>query len=106
MPQDDAISDKIPRLAPTDLVRLSREAIVSWDLAGMITGWNRSAERIFGYALEEAIQQQISKIISLSDPDQWAILTERVRQEQTIEDLEVLLKTKNGREVLISLTLS
>ena len=106
MPQDDAISDKIPRPAPTDLVRLSREAIVSWDLAGMITGWNRSAERIFGYALEEALQQQISKIISLSDPDQWAILTERVRQEQTIEDLEVLLKTKNGREVLISLTLS
>jgi PAS domain S-box-containing protein len=106
MPQDDAISDRIPRLAPTDLIRLSREAIVSWDLAGMITEWNRSAERIFGYALEEAVQQQISKIIPLSDPDQWAVITERVRQEQTIEDLEVLLRTKSGREVLISLTLS
>jgi hypothetical protein len=38
MPHDDAISGKIPRLEPTDFVQLSREAIVSWDLDGMITG--------------------------------------------------------------------
>ena len=39
------------------------DAYVSMDEAGRITGWNRSAENLFGWPLQEVLGQQLSELI-------------------------------------------
>jgi PAS domain-containing protein len=45
------------------IVESSDDAIVSKDLNGIITTWNKSAQRIFGYTAEEAIGKPVTILI-------------------------------------------
>ncbi|MDP2107660.1 MAG: PAS domain S-box protein, partial [Rhodocyclaceae bacterium] len=43
------------------------ESVITMDLDGYITGWNRGAERLFGYSRDEAVGQHI--LFLYADPD-------------------------------------
>jgi PAS domain S-box-containing protein len=84
----------------------SDDAIISKTLDGIITSWNRGAERLFGYTAKEAIGQPITLIIPAKRLDEEARIIARLRQGERIEHFETERVGKDGSKLDISLTVS
>jgi PAS domain S-box-containing protein len=87
------------------IVESSDDAIVSKDLDGVITSWNRGAQRLFGYTAEEAIGRSVTMIIPIDRHDEEPIILERVRRDES-HHYETVRQRKDGSLVDISLTVS
>lgn len=88
------------------IVDSSDDAIVSKDLDGHITSWNKGAERLFGYAAEEVIGKHITLIIP---PNRWneeVEILERLRRGERVDHFETVRLRKDRRNVDVSLTIS
>ena len=103
MPQqpDDVVIRHLARV-----VESSDDAIVSKDLNGTITSWNRAAERIFGYTAEEAIGHSIRMIIPADRQGEEDMVLARIRGGEAVTHFETLRQRKNGTLIPISLTVS
>jgi PAS domain S-box-containing protein len=88
------------------IVESSGDAIVSKTLEGIITSWNKSAEHIFGYSADEAVGQPITIIIPDERLHEEAHILGRIRTGQRIEHFETVRRTKSGRLIDISVTVS
>jgi PAS domain S-box-containing protein len=88
------------------IVESSDDAIVSKNLDGIITSWNRGAERIFGYTAEEAIGQPITIVIPQDRQDEERTILTRIRRGERIDHFETVRQRKHGSLVVISLTVS
>ena len=88
------------------IVESSDDAIISKDLDGTITSWNKSAERIFGYTAEEVIGKPVTILIPPDRRDEEAAIIERIRSGQRIEHYETVRLGKQGNTIEISLTVS
>src|SRR6185369_14942981 len=98
-----------PELAPywlAALIESAEDAIVSKTLDGIITSWNRGAERIFGYTAEEAIGKPITIIIPPDHLDEEPAILARLRAGERIEHFETIRMRKDGTRRDISLTVS
>ena len=88
------------------IVDSSDDAIVSKGLDGIITSWNRSAERMFGYTAEEAVGQHIRLIVPRDRQDEETIILERLGRGERIDHFETVRVRKDGTTLDISLTIS
>jgi PAS domain S-box-containing protein len=88
------------------IIESSDDAIISKDLNGIITSWNRGAERIFGYTAQEAIGQPLTILIPPAYVNEEPGILERIRSGERIEHYETVRRHKDGRRVDISLTVS
>jgi PAS domain S-box-containing protein len=88
------------------IVDSSDDAIVSKTLDGIITSWNRSAERLFGYTAAEAIGQSILLIIPADRRAEEDEVLRRLRAGQSVDHFETVRRRKDGTFVDISLTVS
>ena len=88
------------------IVESSDDAIVSKDLNGVITSWNRGAERLFGYSPQEAIGQPVTLLIPPDLFDEEPDILKRIRRGEKIEHYETVRRRKDGTLVNISLTVS
>jgi len=88
------------------IVASSTDAILSKTLTGIITTWNDSAQRMFGYTPEEIIGQPILRLIPPDrQPEEEQILA-RLRAGERVEHFETVRVTKEGRLLDVSLTIS
>ncbi|MEC4686244.1 MAG: PAS domain S-box protein [Nitrospirota bacterium] len=87
------------------LIDNSADAIVTTDLKGVVTSWNRGAERIYGFTEEEAIGSFLPFIPDFLLETEMQYI-ERIKQGETIKNIETLRKKRDGAMIEVSLTLS
>lgn len=88
------------------IVESSADAIISKDLNGIITTWNRGAERLFGYTEQEAVGQSITMLIPTDRLDEEPRILDAIRRGERIEDHDTIRLHKDGTLLEISLTVS
>lgn len=105
----DLTNLKSPELAPywlSALIESADDAIVSKTLDGIITSWNRGAERIFGYTAEEAVGKSITIIIPTDHLEEEKEILKRLRAGERVDHFETIRHRKDGALVDVSLTIS
>ena len=98
------IEEMRQRLA--SIVESSADAIISKDMDGTITSWNTGAERIYGYAAEEAVGRNIAMLAPADQAQEIPHIMERLRRGERIEHHETRRRTKDGRIIDVSLAIS
>jgi PAS domain S-box-containing protein len=88
------------------IVDSSEDAVVSKTLEGIITSWNASAERLFGYTASEAVGQHISLIIPADRRNEETVIIERIKRGERIEHFDTIRIRKDKALLEISLTIS
>lgn len=88
------------------LVNSSNDAILSKDLNGTITSWNKGAERIFGYTAEEAIGKPVTLLFPDEYLDEEPGILQRILRGERVEHYETVRQRKDGAYVDVSLTVS
>ncbi len=86
------------------IIDSTEDAVVSKDLAGIVTSWNRGAERLYGYAADEIIGKPMSVLIHADSAVETVAILDRICRGEHIQQYETVRVTKGGALVSISLT--
>jgi PAS domain S-box-containing protein len=88
------------------IVNSSDDAIIGKDLDGIITSWNAGAARLYGYTAEEAVGRSVRMLVPEEQRGEIDDIMERVRRGERVAHYETIRRTKDGRHLHISLTVS
>jgi PAS domain S-box-containing protein len=88
------------------IVESSSDAIISKDLNGIITSWNKGAQKLFGYAADEVVGKPVTILFPEDRLDEETRILECLRRGERIEHYDTVRRTKDGREIAISLAVS
>ena len=88
------------------IIDSSEDAILSKDLNGIITSWNRGAEHMYGYAPEEIIGKHISLLTPSDRPDEISEILKKIAKGESTEHYESVRLTKDGRHLNVSISVS
>jgi PAS domain S-box-containing protein len=88
------------------IVASSDDAIVSKTLESIVTSWNVSAERMFGFTAKEMIGEPIYKIIPADRHQEEAQILARLQSGVRVEHFETKRLTKSGHELDVSISVS
>jgi PAS domain S-box-containing protein len=87
------------------IVESSEDAIMAKTIDGIITAWNAGAERMYGYKAEEAIGKPIA-MIAPEEANDTELILERIRRGERVSHYQTQRKTKDGRIIQVSVTVS
>lgn len=88
------------------LVNSSNDAIISKDLEGIITSWNRGAQRLFGYTSTEAVGQNIMILVPPELRKEETSIQNKIRNGEFVESFETRRVKKDGSIAYITITAS
>jgi PAS domain S-box-containing protein len=88
------------------IVDSSDDAIIGKDLNGIITSWNKGAERMFGYSAEEMIGTSIMRLIPPERQGEEDKILSRIKRGERYDHFDTIRVTKDGRQRHVSLTIS
>jgi PAS domain S-box-containing protein len=88
------------------IVECSDDAIISNSLDGVIMSWNAGAEKLYGFSAKEVIGKPISILYPPNQQDDLPQILKKIQTGDSISHFETQRKTKDGRIVDISLTIS
>ncbi|HEY3730730.1 MAG TPA: CHASE3 domain-containing protein, partial [Steroidobacteraceae bacterium] len=88
------------------IIESSDDAILSTDLTGHITSWNRGAQRLFGYTTDEALGQSKSMLTPPERADEEFAILERIARGESTDHFETVRLAKDGRKIDVSVSIS
>lgn len=89
------------------IVDSSDDIIISKNLEGMVTSWNKSAERVFGYSAQQAIGKPLTALIIPKDRQQEeSEILARIQQGDAVDHFDTVRQRKDGSLVDVSVTIS
>jgi len=94
------------RATLASIIDSSEDAILSKDLNGIITSWNRGAEHIYGYTHEEAIGKHISLLTPSDRTGEIPEILGKIARGETVDHHESVRVTKDGRQLNVSISVS
>lgn len=83
----------------------SADAIITSDINGIITSWNKQAEKIYGYTEDEALGKFLPMVPPFLIEEEKSYI-KKILQKETIVNLETIRQRKDGKLIEVSLTLS
>jgi PAS domain S-box-containing protein len=86
------------------VVESSPDAILRYTPDGTITGWNRGAERMFGYPAQRIIGKSVAMLIPLEN-DPFSEWMARLREGEAISNIESVGVREDGRRINVSLSI-
>ena len=94
------------RVRLASIVESSEDAIISKTLKGIVTSWNRGAERMFGYTADETIGKPSGLLIPQDRLEEETQIPARVTQGEHATHFETVRRRKDGKDITIALTIS
>ena len=86
------------------IVRDSDDAVFSQTVDAMITSWNPTAERMFGYAADEVVGQHVSILLPTNPLDDLKNIVPKMGKP--LHHYETVRRHKDGRLINVALTVS
>ena len=88
------------------IVQSSDDAIIGETLDGLITSWNRAAQRILGYTAAEIVGKPITTLLPPDHSEDMSRILERIRRGDRVGHYETQRLAKDGRVIDVSLSIS
>jgi PAS domain S-box-containing protein len=88
------------------IVENSDDAILTKDLDGVITSWNRGAERVLGYTAEEVVGRHVSMLFPPEQSEDVELILGRIRRGEKVDHYETRRRRKDGRIIDVSISVS
>jgi len=101
-----SVSPPAAELLLAAIVDSSDDAIISKNLDGTITSWNKAAERIFGYTSQEIVGKSVILLIPPGRASEEEEIISRVRKGERVDHFETVRMRKNGSFVEVAVTVS
>jgi len=92
------------RLHEAAIVDTSDDAIIFENLEGVILAWNSAAERMFGYAADEAIGQSIAIVVSPEFQRAQIEILEGLRAGRRVDHYQMRYVSRNGATINLSIS--
>lgn len=99
-----AAEEAAARLAA--IVESSEEAIIAKTLRGVITSWNKGAERLFGYSADEMIGEPVWKLIPQDGEHEEIHILNTIRNGEAVRSHESVRLHRSGRRIHVALSVS
>lgn len=87
-------------------VQSSNLAFLTLDTNGIINGWNKGAEKLFGYSADEVIGQEVEILIPEDRRAEMAMAREKLKIHERIDSLATVRLAKSGKRIEVVLNVS
>jgi PAS domain S-box-containing protein len=88
------------------IIESTDDAIVGKTLDGIVTSWNKGAERMLGYRASEVMGHSIDDLIPEERQGEELKILEEIRRGVSIRHFETTRRCKDGRLINVSITVS
>jgi protein-histidine pros-kinase len=89
-----------------EIVESAADAVLSTTRQGVVTSWNRGAERLLGYSSQEMVGTSILQTVPVEGCAEFLTLLERLRHGNSAENVELQQQRKDGSRIDAVLTIS